>query len=313
MRTMRNEIRLMEAAIALAEELNFSRAAHRLRISQPALTKQIAELETRLGFPLFLRNHQTVALNDVGRAYVEEARLSVLHSERAVQAARAARANVEVVVRVGRSPYTDPFLTTTLLTVRVPLFPRLKVELVSAFTADLVHEVLSGEIDLALVTEPPSSPMLTMTKVIEAPFYVALSEQNVLSSKSELTLRDMDQENWILFGRSVHPSLYDSIMQLCSDRGVVPRNLQHIMVSEEAYQFISEMNGVALLTKTGALKVARDGVTLRPLAEDKLLLKTYLASRADNDSRVTSEIARAFGKKMKVMEGQAQLRLPISE
>ena len=54
----RNEVRLMEAAIALAEELNFSRAAHRLHISQPALTKQIAELESRLGFSLFERDHQ---------------------------------------------------------------------------------------------------------------------------------------------------------------------------------------------------------------------------------------------------------------
>jgi DNA-binding transcriptional LysR family regulator len=83
----RNEIRLMEAAIALAEELNFSRAAHRLHISQPALTKQIAELENRLGFLLFERDHQTVAVNEAGRAYVQEARTSVFHSERAVQAA----------------------------------------------------------------------------------------------------------------------------------------------------------------------------------------------------------------------------------
>ena len=119
----------MEAAIALAAELNFSRAAHRLRITQPALTKQIAELETRLGFCLFQRDHQIVTLNDAGRAFVEEARLSVLHSERATQVARAALSNAEVVLRVGRSPYTDPYLTSMLLAVRLPLFPRLKIEI----------------------------------------------------------------------------------------------------------------------------------------------------------------------------------------
>ena len=70
-----NDIKLMEAAIALAEELNFSRAAQKLHITQPALTKRIAELEDRLGVPLFVRDHQTVEVNDSARAFVEEARI----------------------------------------------------------------------------------------------------------------------------------------------------------------------------------------------------------------------------------------------
>jgi DNA-binding transcriptional LysR family regulator len=153
----RNEIRLMEAAIALAEELNFSRAAHRLHISQPGLTKQVAELENRLGFCLFERDHQVVTLNDAGRAFVEEARLSVLHSERAIQAARAAFCNAEVVIHIGRSPYTDPFLTTMLLSVRLPLFPHVKVTL-SGFSCDLVRDVLAGKLGLAFATELQPRP-----------------------------------------------------------------------------------------------------------------------------------------------------------
>jgi hypothetical protein len=83
------------------------------------------------------------------------------------------------------------------------------------------------------------------------------------------------------------------------------------MVPEEAFQFITEKNGVALLTKTGALRNARDGVTLRPLVESKLVLKTYLVARSDNDSKVASEMVRAFGRKMRVIEGDTQLHLPI--
>jgi DNA-binding transcriptional LysR family regulator len=63
-----NDIRLMEAAIALVEELNFSRAAQKLHITQPALTKRISELEDRLGIPLFPRDHQVVEVNDSARA-----------------------------------------------------------------------------------------------------------------------------------------------------------------------------------------------------------------------------------------------------
>lgn len=308
----RNEIRLMEAAIALAEELNFSRAAHRLRITQPAITKQIAELENRLGFCLFERNHQTVTVNEAGRAYVEEARLSVMHSERATQAARAALNNVEVVLRIGRSPDTDPFLTSMLLSVRLPLFPQLKVEITSGFSWDLVHDVLAGKIDLALVTEPPESPPLSMAKVGEAPFYLAFSEQNELADNQALRLDHLHKKNWIVFGRGVHPALYDSIMRVAEHRGVRPHDIHHIMIPEEAFQFITERNGIAFLTKAGALRIARDGVTMRPLIEEKLTLRTYLAARVDNESKVASEMARALGRKIRAVEGDAQLTLPIS-
>ena len=87
----------------------FPEPPQKLHISQPALTKRIAELEDRLGLALFERDRQIVDVNDSGRAFVEEARLSVLHGERAFQAARTVARGVDVVLNVGRSPYTDPF------------------------------------------------------------------------------------------------------------------------------------------------------------------------------------------------------------
>ncbi len=66
----RDQLKLMESAIVLAEELNFSRAARRLHISQPALTKQIAELEERMGARLFNREYQNVTLTEAGRIFI---------------------------------------------------------------------------------------------------------------------------------------------------------------------------------------------------------------------------------------------------
>ena len=70
--------------------------------------------------------------------------------------------------------------------------------------------------DLALVTEPPESPMISMTKVDEAPLYIALSEENELAKLSQLSLSDLSHENWIIFRRSVHPPLYDRILRAAS-------------------------------------------------------------------------------------------------
>lgn len=87
---VRNETRFMESAVVLAEELHFSHAARKIGISQPMLTKNIQDLETILGGCLFIRDKRNVALSDAGRACIEHARLSLLYSERAVQAARSA-------------------------------------------------------------------------------------------------------------------------------------------------------------------------------------------------------------------------------
>ncbi len=69
--------------------------------------------------------------------------------------------DVDVPLYVGRSPYIDPFLVSTLLAIRLPLFPKLKIELVSQYSVDLAHELLAGALDLAIANEPPDSPLLT--------------------------------------------------------------------------------------------------------------------------------------------------------
>jgi len=307
-----NDIRLMEAAIALAEELNFSRAAQKLHISQPALTKRISELEGRLGFSLFDRDRQLVEVNDSGRAFVEEARLSVFHGERAFQAAQRAARGVDVVLNVGRSPYTDPFLVTTLLSVQLPLFPRLRVDLTSQFSCDLVHQLLQGRLDLAIATEPPESALLTTVKIDEAPFYIAMSERDKLAACPSVNLEDLAGRCWVLFERRLHPPLYDAIMRGAAARGILPTRVKHVTAPEEAFPSVVDGSCVAFLVKVGALRVARNGVTVRPLTEDTLLLRTLMASRADDSSKVASELVRAFMRKLSHLSRDMQLSLPIS-
>src|SRR5277367_1159976 len=104
------DFRLWQAAILLAEELNFSRAADRLHVVQPTLSKQILELESQLGFRLFLRNSQSVKMTDACQQFVKEAREAVFHAERAVNLARASAQGAQSVINLGKSPYVDPYL-----------------------------------------------------------------------------------------------------------------------------------------------------------------------------------------------------------
>ncbi len=306
----RNLINLMKSAIALADTLNFSRAAKILHVSQPTLTKNVAALEDWVGVPLFERDRQNVTINDAGRAFVEEARVSVLHCERAVQAARAATHSSETVLNIGRSPYTDPFLISTLLSVRLPLFPKLRVELSSQFSCDLVHDVLAGLMDLAIATEPPLSPMLSAAKIAESPFYITMSDDHELATHEALSLTDLNAKEWVLFERQVHPRLYDSIMLQAQESHVTPAQIHHVMTAEEAYPFISHGECVAFLGKSGALRIANGHITMRPLMDEALVLKTYIAARADNKSKIASEFVRTFVRK--VSQFNVIRQLPLS-
>lgn len=306
-----NETKHMESVVALSETLNFSRAAQLINRSQSSVTKNIKELERATGVLLFERNRKTVKVTDACRAYVEKARISLLYGERAFQAARAVARDADVIQHVGKSPYTDPFLTSILMSIELPLFPHLKIDLSSQYSYDLINELLSGSLDLAIATEPPESPLLTMVKVAEAPFYIAMSKQDQLASKPEVSLDDLAGRSWVLFERRLHPPVYDAVMQLAESRGIVPAKLQHVTQPEEAFPFVKG-SYLAFVVKAGAIRVARNGVTVRPLAEEALTLKTYLVSLADNSSKVTGELVRTFMKKLSGVERASQVTLRLS-
>lgn len=306
------EMRLLQAAIALAEELNFSRAADRLRFTQPALSKQIFELESQLGFRLFERNHQSVQLTDAGRAFVQEAREAVIHTERAIVLAKAAFNGADEVLNIGRSSSTDPFLITTLLSVRLPLYPGMRINFSSNFSNELARQVISGNLDLAIVTGVPDSPRLSPLLIAESVFYVAMPVSDELSHRRSVALNQMSQRNWVLFARHMSPYLYDEIQNIASEGDIRPSDTHHIMAAEEAIELILEHSGLAVLTRDEAWRIARDGITIRPLREDRLRLATNLVARADTKSRLVAEFVRATSKKLKSVRGATQQRLAFA-
>jgi DNA-binding transcriptional LysR family regulator len=306
-----NETKFMDSALALAQTLHFTKAAKRLRISQPQLTKNIQELEDLLGFRLFDRDRKTVALNDAGRAYLEQSKLSIMYAERAFQAAHSVMRDADTVLHIGRSPYTDPFLVSMLHSVQLPLYTHLRIELRSQFSCELVDEVLTGALDLAIATRPPDSILLTTLKVAESPFYIAMSNEDKLARLAFVTLEDLTNHCWILFERRLHPPLYDDILHLAEQKGAVAKKIRHITAPEEAFPLLADGECVAFVVKAGALLLSRNGVTVRPLVAPELTLTTYLASRADNDSKLLSEFVRAYMRKLSPPRKEPQRAGPL--
>lgn len=305
------ETRYLLAAVALAEELSFTGAAERLKMSQSGVSRRLNELEHRCGFRLFNRDHAKVVITDAGRAFVEEAKLSLIHDERAIELGKAANEGVESHLTIGRSPYLDPIITSTLFSVRLPLYPNLVLHMQSDFAPELVHGLLTGRLDLALIANPSPTRKLTMTKITEAPFYIGIPENHRLVSKDILTLEDLRGCTWIVFDRKVHPILHDMISRRAAEEGVAYRNNQNVLAADEAFQLVAENVGIAFLTMASALRTKRPGIAVRPLSDKELRVELYLASRADNRSKLASEFVRAFMKRIEHLIAPPQMVLPL--
>jgi hypothetical protein len=108
-----------------------------------------------------------------------------------------------------------------------------------------------------------------------------------------------------------HSFLYDLFQKLTHASNVIPAGIQDYMVPEESLHLLIQPNGILIVAKSGALRIARDNFTMRPLDESALTLTTLLVSRSDNTSPVLSEFVRSFGRKMSHLHADNQMSLPI--
>lgn len=250
-------------------------------------------------------------LTDAGRTCVEECRLAIEHEERAIRFTKAVSQNVDSNLSIGRSQYADPLLIEVLLSVHLPLHPKLDIQLHSAFAPELVRDVLSARLDLALVTHPEKNPRLSTVKLTEAPLHILMHEDHPLAHQENIKLRDLNKIRWVVFDRRAHPALYTTLMDRANADRVEITGLSHVLSAEEASHMVTRNGGAAFLTKAGAFRVATQGLVARPLDEESLCLDVHLAARADNQSRLVSEFVRTFVKSLKFVLEPSQMSLPI--
>ncbi|HZQ20311.1 MAG TPA: LysR substrate-binding domain-containing protein [Terriglobales bacterium] len=307
------EIRHLQAVVVLGEELNFTRAAQILRIGQPALSKQINEVEEHNRLKLFTREKgRIVDLTDAGRAFVEHARVALFHAERAIHLARAAQEGAESVLLIGHSHYADRTWISALLAIRLPLFPKLRVRLVTRSAIELAREVLRGELNIALVTAPPEDPQITKVPFARTSLYVALPRNHRAARKEHVTIRDLKGDDWVLPGKNVHPIIHDAILRAAQLAGIAPKDAHDVMTAHQAVHLVSEHVGIAIIPKPAVSQFHEEGVVLKPLSDPRLWFETCLIMRAEESSRVVNDFARAFLRQFspKVLTPK-QMELPL--
>ncbi|GAC1688948.1 MAG: LysR family transcriptional regulator [Gemmatimonadaceae bacterium] len=223
------ELRHLRYFVAVAEELHFGRAAERLRIAQPPLSRQIRDLEREIGAALFARNPRGVALTPAGSAFLPEARLTLAQAERAQRSAlRAARGEigrlrvgfVEAATHSGILPDVLGFFRVHLPDIGLSLFEMDARQQGEAFA--------EGRIDLGILhgARADAARWLRVEEIYTEPVVVALPRSHPLARRSRLALRALAAESFVFFPRPVGPAMYDDILACCRAAGFSPHVVQ---------------------------------------------------------------------------------------
>jgi len=261
------DLRQLRYFLAVSEELHFGRAALRLHISQPPLSRQIRQLEDQLGVELFLRSNSGVTLTEAGAAFLPEVRRTLVQAEKAVAVAKAAQGADAGQFVVG---YTTVFDLSAIPDVFDRLrqrFPNWRIVTRGKHSISLVREVKNGIMDAAFIGMYTDTLGLTVETILEEPLVVALPAKHRLAQKRRLGFDDLRGEPMFWFERRLNPGFYDHCQaffdQIDFKPNVIPEPLEHhIMLG-----LIAEGQGIALISSS-LQNVKRQGVVFRALKEE---------------------------------------------
>ncbi|MFJ3640147.1 LysR substrate-binding domain-containing protein [Streptomyces sp. NPDC090108] len=252
---------------AVAEELHFTRAAERLFVSQPALSKQIRMLERQLGAPLFERDRQGVRLTPVGTALLPHACQVLAAWDAAREAVEVAKAGRRATLTVGMS--TSPGRGGLLPAIRsrfTDIHPDATVKLRQVGWEDPTAGLAAGSSDLAFVWLPLPGPTgrYAWVVVAEEPRVVALSQEHPLADREVVDFADLMDEPFLALPESAGV-LRDYWLALDARDGRPPRIGAEIASTEETYEALVDGRGVCLLASGNTPLVSLGGVVTRPV------------------------------------------------
>src|SRR2546422_754765 len=214
------ELRHLRYFIGVAEEENVSRAALKLHVSQPALSRQIRDLEDELGFLLLERSAKSVRLTEAGRAFLTEARAVLQRAEDAVKAARAIATGGRGELHVGYAPsLTARILPPTLRAFQAEL-PNVRVKLHDFSTEEMLAGLREGKLQIAFVVRltPALLRGLRFEELARDLICLAVAPKHPLAARRTVTLAEIAREPLITYSRKDYPDAHENLDNPCGCR-----------------------------------------------------------------------------------------------
>jgi DNA-binding transcriptional LysR family regulator len=274
---------------AIAEELSFSRAARRLSIAQPALSRAMKELESELGAELLARTRRSVALTAAGAVLLQDTALIFERLDQAVRRVRRTAAGQEGELRLGYiGPPTHRFLSRLLEEFR-RVCPQVTVHLEERTPERVWEMVAKGRLDIGL-TRPVLAHAkleLKMLTLREERLCAAIPAAHAMARRKSISWGDLAEQPLIVLARREGAGLHDEILAACRGAGFTPRLAQTPSLIGTVVQYVESGAGIGIIPESVA--EADRSERWRPAAlEPAHTVPLVMVWREDHDAPVTA-------------------------
>jgi DNA-binding transcriptional LysR family regulator len=274
------ELGQLRCFVAVAEELHFGRAAARLNLTQPPLSRQIQLLEHGLEVRLFDRTSRSVVLTRAGQSFLPEARRLLRFAEAAALAARRTARGDAGSITLGFTAASGYEFLPQLITLFRAANPDIDLVLREMVSADQVEALTAGRIDVGLIRPPFDRREFESFCAVREPLVLAAPVGHRLASSKQVALTDLDREPFITYSPYEARYFYDLLATALGEAGVQPQFVQFISQVHSILGLVKAGLGLALVPQAAA-NLRFDGVVLRPIKTSRSV-ELHMAWRRSN-------------------------------
>jgi DNA-binding transcriptional LysR family regulator len=278
------ELRHLRYFLAVGEALNFTKAAAQLRVAQPALSRQVQDLEDEIGVDLLKRSPRGVTLTAEGKLFLEEARELLKRADESIEKVRALARGYYGELHVGYSALPSAEVLPPALAAFQKAFPRVNVVLHDLTHGEPVEELQSGAMHLALM--PQSAALQSAGMVFEVlrtyPFYVALPAAHRFARLKTIPLEKIAAEPLLALRRKQYPGYYEVLDRVFSPLGIKPPIVVECDTASSLLTAIESGRGIALSTSVFKQMTGKR-LVYRPLTGTNEVLSVGIARAKNGD------------------------------
>jgi len=276
------ELRHINYFLAVAEDLHFRKAAERLFISQPGLSRQIKQLEEELGFSLFERNNRKVRLTQAGAYLKQEFEMILKNLDGVITHAKLLNKGDEGHINFGYVGSAMQNVIPDLLVKLRDKTPNLHFGFKEMENPDQIKSLLLKEIDLGFVRLNKIPKGLKIKSVFEDTFSLVLPKNHPINSKNFKNLSQLKKEEFILFEQSYSPDYFEQVMQIFSDSGFAPTISHNTVHASTIFKLVENNFGISIVPT--ALKFGYD-MNIKFVELTKIKQRTILSVAWNEENR----------------------------
>jgi LysR family transcriptional regulator, benzoate and cis,cis-muconate-responsive activator of ben and cat genes len=283
------ELRQLRYFIAVAEEMNITRAAERLHMTQPPLSRQIREIEESVGLPLFERGSRPLKLTEAGRLFYTHAKRLVDQADELVPLTRRLAQLAERVV-IGFVPSTLYGALPEVIRTFREAAPHIELTMIEMFTVEQLSALKGGRIDVGFGRLRFDDPQLAREVLQEERMIAAVPVGHPLADPAKpLTLADIADETLIVYPSTPRPSYADQQLSALSDQALTPAAVHEVRELQTALGLVAARVGVSLVPESiDGLRV--HGVVYRALPAPTPSSPIIMSRRLQDESATTSRL-----------------------